>query len=68
MVAKKTEYAALKGTKPYEKSTEDHRADNENGGHTIVSLAGLGMGDHSVAQRQMTAAWNSIVTNDIPKL
>lgn len=29
---------------------------NENGSHTIVSLAGLGMGDYSVAERQMTAA------------
>ena len=29
---------------------------NENGDHTIVSLAGLGMGDYSVAERQMTAA------------
>lgn len=28
---------------------------NENGAHTIVSLAGLGMGDYSVAERQMTA-------------
>ena len=28
---------------------------NENGKHTIVSLAGLGMGDYSVAERQMTA-------------
>ena len=27
----------------------------ENGVHTIVSLAGLGMGDYSVAERQMTA-------------
>ena len=29
---------------------------NENGDHTIVSLAGLGMGDYSVAERKMTAA------------
>ncbi len=29
---------------------------NENGDHTIVSLAGLGMGDYSVAERQMTEA------------
>lgn len=28
---------------------------NENGGHTIISLAGLGMGDYSVAERRMTA-------------
>lgn len=28
---------------------------NENGEHTIVGLAGLGMGDFSVAARQMTA-------------
>ena len=28
---------------------------NENGSHTIVSLAGLGMGDYSVVQRQMTS-------------
>ena len=28
---------------------------NENGSHTMVSLAGLGMGDYSVAERQMTA-------------
>ncbi|MBR1739986.1 MAG: alpha/beta hydrolase [Ruminococcus sp.] len=28
---------------------------NENGGHTIVSLSGLGMGDYSVAERNMTA-------------
>ena len=28
---------------------------NENGEHTIVSLAGLGMGDYSLAERQMTA-------------
>ena len=28
---------------------------NENGAHTIVSLAGLGMGDYAVAERQMTA-------------
>lgn len=28
---------------------------NENGKHTIVSLAGLEMGDYSVAQRQMTS-------------
>lgn len=27
---------------------------NENGKHTIVALAGLGMGDYSVAERQMT--------------
>ena len=27
---------------------------NENGSHTIVSLAGLGMGDYSVTERQMT--------------
>ncbi|MCR4760779.1 MAG: alpha/beta hydrolase [Oscillospiraceae bacterium] len=29
---------------------------NENGRHTIVSLAGLGMSDYSVTERQMTAA------------
>lgn len=29
---------------------------NENGSHRIVALAGLGMGDYSVAERQMTAA------------
>lgn len=29
---------------------------NADGAHTIVSLAGLGMGDYSVAQRQMTAS------------
>lgn len=29
---------------------------NENGRHTIVALAGLGMGDYSVAERQMTAS------------
>ena len=29
---------------------------NANGSHTIVSLAGLGMGDYSVAERKMTAA------------
>lgn len=29
---------------------------NENGKHTIVGLAGLGMGDYSLAARQMTAA------------
>ena len=28
---------------------------NENGSHTIVALAGLGMGDYSVTERQMTA-------------
>ncbi len=28
---------------------------NENGEHTIVGLAGLGMGDYAVAARQMTA-------------
>lgn len=28
---------------------------NENGKHTIVGMAGLGMGDYSVAARQMTA-------------
>ena len=28
---------------------------NENSGHTIVSLAGLGNGDYSVTQRHMTA-------------
>ncbi|MBP0973012.1 MAG: alpha/beta hydrolase [Oscillospiraceae bacterium] len=28
----------------------------ENGDHTIVSIAGLGMGDYSVAERQMTEA------------
>ncbi len=28
---------------------------NENGAHTIVGLAGLGMGDYAVAARQMTA-------------
>lgn len=28
---------------------------NENGNHTIVGLAGLGMGDYSLAARQMTA-------------
>lgn len=28
---------------------------NENGAHTIVGLAGLGMGDYSVTARQMTA-------------
>lgn len=28
---------------------------NENGEHTIVALAGLGMGDYSVAARQMTS-------------
>ena len=28
---------------------------NGNGDHTIVSLAGLGMGDYSVAERQMTS-------------
>ena len=28
---------------------------NENGDHTIVSLAGLGMGDYSVAEWQMTS-------------
>lgn len=28
---------------------------NENGEHTIVALAGLGMGDYSVSMRQMTA-------------
>ena len=27
---------------------------NENGAHTIVGLAGLGMGDYAVAARQMT--------------
>lgn len=27
---------------------------NENGKHTIVALAGLGMGDYSVTARQMT--------------
>lgn len=31
------------------------RFGNENGKHTIVSLAGLGMGDFSVAERQMTS-------------
>ena len=29
---------------------------NENGVHTIVGLAGLGMGDYAVAARQMTAS------------
>lgn len=29
---------------------------NEDGKHTIVALAGLGMGDYSVAERQMTAS------------
>ena len=29
---------------------------NENGSHTIVALAGLGMGDYSIAERKMTAA------------
>ncbi|MGN1339112.1 MAG: alpha/beta fold hydrolase [Oscillospiraceae bacterium] len=29
---------------------------NENGNHTIVGIAGLGMGDYSVSARQMTAA------------
>lgn len=29
---------------------------NENGSHTIVALAGLGMGDYSVTERQMTAS------------
>ena len=29
---------------------------NENGKHTIVGLAGLGMGEYSVAARQMTAS------------
>ena len=28
---------------------------NENGKHTIVGLAGLGMGEYSVSARQMTA-------------
>lgn len=28
---------------------------NENGDHTIVSLAGLGMGDYSIAERKMTS-------------
>lgn len=28
---------------------------NENGKHTIVALAGLGMGDYSIAERQMTS-------------
>lgn len=28
---------------------------NENGRHTIVALAGLGMGDYSVTERQMTS-------------
>lgn len=28
---------------------------NENGNHTVVGLAGLGMGDYSVTARQMTA-------------
>ena len=28
---------------------------SENGRHTLVSLAGLGMGDYSVAERQMTS-------------
>ncbi len=31
------------------------RFGNENGKHTIVGMAGLGMGDYSVAARQMTA-------------
>ena len=31
------------------------RFGNENGSHTIVGLAGLGMGDYSVTARQMTA-------------
>ncbi|MGN0400791.1 MAG: alpha/beta hydrolase [Acetatifactor sp.] len=29
---------------------------NEDGGHTIVSLAGLGMGDYSITEREMTSA------------
>ena len=29
---------------------------NENGSHTIVAIAGLGMGDYSIAERKMTAA------------
>ena len=28
---------------------------NENGKHTVVGLAGLGMGDYAVAARQMTS-------------
>ncbi|MBR6719046.1 MAG: alpha/beta hydrolase [Oscillospiraceae bacterium] len=32
------------------------RFGSENGSHTIVALAGLGMGDYSVAERQMTDA------------
>lgn len=40
---------------------------NENGKHTIVGLAGLGMGDYAVATRQMTAcleAENQVVFVD----
>lgn len=33
---------------------------NENGSHTIVSLAGLGMGDYSITEREMT----SVLEND----
>lgn len=32
---------------------------NENGKHTIVALAGYGMGDYSVAERKMTASLES---------
>lgn len=29
---------------------------NEDDGHTIVSLAGLGMGDYSITERELTSA------------
>ena len=35
---------------------------NENGDHTIVSLAGLGMGDYSVAEWQMTSVAMTPIT------